>query len=440
MQSDLRKFYGYHFFCSIGTAVAASFLFLDRLFLRVGLDMAQIGIIKGISFWLPMAINLAVSPMLLRLQIDQKVVAIGFLIRVTVPFGFLFLHHWTTDTNWLTAGYTVLSTVAITCAVLANNSAQSMFISHIPRDQLGKHTSRMIAVWNIPFLLLAIPCGWYIDRQAVDNESFFRAYLYVLAATAVFQIPASWFIWRVSRTEQYGRSDLPVRITEIIEPFRDVAFQGLLMTILGVSTISAMVIAFIYPFLTQAHQMPIAQISALEAATGCLGFLLMPVWGAWTDRFGGKNILRACALGVAVSLFLLVGAGLTMVFASALLAFKTTQGLIGSGLATSQQYLTLSLSRPEQRNIYLAAATFVSGCGMLLGAVFGGVLLEWLKARTDPAQPYEHYRIYFLFCAMAFLLTGSFISALREDRRSINPIDLAVEVFRQIRSFGGKNR
>jgi MFS family permease len=148
--------------------------------------------------------------------------------------------------------------------------------------------------------------------------------------------------------------------------------------------------------------------------------------------------MRLCAFGVAAALFFMVGGTVTFVFIAATLAWKTTTGIFGCGMATGQQYLTLSLAEEDRRNIYIAAGTFVFGCGMLIGAIVGGFLLEWLADRVDPLKPYEHYRIYFLFCAMAFLLTGNFIGALRDGRKRIRKTDLAVALYRRIRTFGGR--
>lgn len=55
----------------MGLTVVAAALFLDRIFLRIGLNMVQFGVIKGIIFLIPMTINLLVSPYVLRLQPDH---------------------------------------------------------------------------------------------------------------------------------------------------------------------------------------------------------------------------------------------------------------------------------------------------------------------------------------------------------------------------------
>jgi predicted MFS family arabinose efflux permease len=334
----------------------------------------------------------------------------------------------------------VILFVSMIPSMLANNSLNVVCVTHIPREKLGYHMSRITALWNIPFLLLAIACAWYVDqREPLGDEAFYRAMFVVFLVTGIFQLPATWLMWRLGNDVQPADDTArAASLRDVATPFVDRRFRPLLAAILAISTIGAMVITFIYPYMLMAMKWQMYQIGMLEAGAGMVGFLIMPLWGNLTDRIGGKNVMRLSAFGVAAALFFMVGGTATYVFVAAVLAWKTTTGIFGAGMATGQQYLMLSLAEHGRRNIYIAASTFVFGCGMLIGALVGGYLLEWLAQRVDPLKPYEHYRIYFLFCAMAFLLTGNFIGALRDGRKKIRKTELAVAFYRRIRTFGGR--
>lgn len=441
MHSPIRRLYLYHLLNSIATTVVASYLFLDQILLRLDLSMAQIGTVKGIGLWLPMTLNLIAAPYVMRMQKDHLIVAIGQAVRVVMPFGFLFVHHVSDDAGVRTFLCTALMVLSLTPLMLANNSAQALCMQFIPRPEIGKHMSRITALWNIPFLLLAIPCAWYIDRYAGgDDAAFYRAFFVLFLITGLFQLPSSWQIYKLSTIPDRVMIDRGMSIFALIEPFRNHRFRRLLSAILVVAIIVAMVMSFVYPFLIQALEMPIAQIGVLEAVVGVLGFAVMPLWGTLADWFGGRAVMRISAVGVALALFCMVGQTAFWVWVSALLAWKATLGIFGSGLSMGQQYLTLSLSDPHRRNIYLATATFVYGCGMLIGAVVGGYLLDWIQQRVDPELPFEHYRIYYLFCALAFLITGSFLGSLSDGRRRVGTNQLAMALFRRVRNFSGRVR
>ena len=89
MNSDIRRLYFFHFFLSVALTAVGSFLFIDRLFLRMGLSMSQFGLIKGTAFLIPVTVNLALAPYLARLGRDREIASVSYLIRILLPFLFL---------------------------------------------------------------------------------------------------------------------------------------------------------------------------------------------------------------------------------------------------------------------------------------------------------------------------------------------------------------
>ena len=68
MNSDIKKLYWFHFLNSIALTAVANFLFLDKLFLRMDLNMSQFGLIKGVHPGIACALEVEshFSPLALR--------------------------------------------------------------------------------------------------------------------------------------------------------------------------------------------------------------------------------------------------------------------------------------------------------------------------------------------------------------------------------------
>jgi len=434
---DIRRLYLFHFFNSIALAVVGIFLFWDKFFLRLGFNMAEFGLIKGLAAFIPMGINLVVSPLVLRLRRDREAVALAYLVRVTLPFLMLGVPYLTEDKTLRVAACAAILVATMIFPMIANNSLYVLCKRLLPADRLGKHMGWITSIWNAPCALLGIVCCRYLDGFAnAPTDEFVGALFRICVATTVFQLPASWIALRLSRPQlpQDATRETGYRFRAIMDPFQDPNFRVFLSGIFMVAAMSATVASFVNPYLLQIRGLTLSQISVITAAISLAGFLFRPLWGRMADRVGGRNVLRFSLAGVGLGVFALTGQGFVFLLVFALLAWQTIEGVFGTGVYTGSQYLMLSLSDEERSNIYIAATTFIVGCGGLAGSVVGGQLLEWLKARMDPALPAgEHYRIYFLFCGLGWLITSQFVTAIRERRRRITFARLLLEVYHTVR-------
>ena len=434
MKPDIRRLYFFHFFLSISLTAVSSFLFLDRLFLRMGLSMSQFGIVKGLAFLVPVSLNLLLAPYLARLGRDREIVAICYLVRVTTPLLFLVLPMIWADTALLTAGCAVVFLTTMLFPIMGRNSLQALIRFHIPEEDLGRHMGNILSLWLVPSFFLAIPCSWYIDQHSGgDDSKFYEAFLHVLLATAIFVLVAGFFMLKVSPIEPSRGTRSRPSFRDIREPFRNRPYRVYLHASFMLSLVGTMIVSFINPYLLDAQGLSMLEVSLIGVSVALLGIGLRRVWGGMCDRYGGKNVLRVSVIGVALGLFVLTGEGLFPVLIFALLAWNINEGVFGIGLFTGQQYLSLALSDEEKTNVYIAATSFVNGTGMFVGSLLGGFLLDWIAARVHPDDPYGHYAIYFTYCALAYLVVGHFVTALRERRRKVSSAELALQMYRALR-------
>jgi len=438
MTSDLRKLYFYHIFNGIAISAVGNFLFLDSLFLRFGLDLKQFGVIKGIVTFLPLAVGLVLSPIVSRLQADRQVIAITYLFRVAVPFLLFLAASFTRDPKVLTVAFTIILSFTFMFPVIGNNCMQVVFKASISDNQLGKQLGIITVLWSLSASVAVIPCGWYLDRHSHGtDEEFLRALMTIFVVTTVMQLPASWLIWRLS--PQKKSDDVAhQRWIDILEPFRHAAFRPLLVLLAALSALGAMVDAFINPYLFSTYKLTIYQVSTIDAGVMLAGLVLVPVWGSLIDRFGGKNVLRAGALGVGVGVLCLGVQGPLFLSLFVLLGWRGTGGIFGFASGISRQILVIALSDPGKTSIFVAAAGFVTGAGYFVGSLLGGNLLAWLAVRMRPEFQFDHFHIYYVFCGLALLLVGGLIAALPDSRPQLSPVEMAVAAWRSMRGKAGR--
>lgn len=432
MTRKVLKLYQFHFFNSIALSVVANTLFIDRLLLQMGLDMKQFGFVKGVSAFLPLIIVLFFSPFMTRLNRDREIVAYSYLLRVLLPYSLLFIPAMIQDKMILTIACSVVMIVLMIFPTLANNSLLALCKQVIPDNMLGRRLSVINILWGLPGTLLAIPFGWYVDRTAgTDGGSFYRAYLYMFMATMVFQIIASGIILKLPRAER-ARQENNNYSGAIQRPFLNARFRSFMILFLAMSLVFSMTFSFLFPYLLQAEGLSMSTITVITAVFSIFGVFFQRLWGNLADQLGGKNILGLSLWGCAAGVFFLAGGGMWCVLIYAALCWAMG-GLFGTGAGIARQILMLKLIDEKESNVYIAASQCMGALGTFSGAVLGGYLLDWLRARINPAMPYEYYKIYFTYCAFGIIIVGSIIAGMFDDGVKKVPLSrLALELYRNI--------
>lgn len=435
MPQDIKKLYLFHLFLSVSLTAVGSFLFIDRLFLRLGLSMSQFGLIKGTAFLVPVTLNLVLSPYIAGLGRDREIVAVSYGLRVLLPYLFLLLPWFPVSVSVLTLICSLIFMVTLICPVIAHTSLSSLCRYHIPQEKLGMHMGHILSLMTVPSVILAVPASWHIDLHTAGSDSrFYGAFLHVFLATTLFILAAAWFILRLNPRKASAPRRRRPGFTDIAEPFRNRPYRVFLHASFMLSMVGTMITAFINPYLLGPQNLSMFQVSLITVLVSTLGVGLRRLWGHMCDEYGGRNVLRLSVVGVAAALFVLTGKGLIPVLIYAIMAWNVTEGLFGVGLFTGQQYLSLALSDGERTNVYIAATSFANGTGMFAGSLLGGFLLDWLAGQIRVDQTGTHYAIYFTYCALLYLVVGHFVTALRERRRRVSSTELVLRMYRALRS------
>jgi len=440
---DVRLIYGFHLFNNIAITVVANFLFLDQLFLRMQLNLSHIGLIKGISYLIPMTVNLLLSPAIQRLNRDREIVAAAYLFRVSLPLLLLVFPQIGLEKNQLAMAVGLALVIIHIFPIVANNSIHVLISASIDVKSLGKHLGGLQLIWTLPGFLLAIPLSRYMDTFALLPDSeFYHGLFYCMAGTGVFQIAASGIILKAPRPDA-GENASGEHInwfSRIISPFRDKNFRLVLRVILLTTFFSSMVRDFINPYFLTVLNMNMGTISYFSAGVSILSIVSFPLWGRAMDRIGGRNSYRIALSGLTLGIAMLLGDGLLFLILFAFLAWDGSRGVFGSGIQTIHQYLTMVNTPKGKKNIYFASATFAAGVGLFLGSSIGGIVLDTLIARLPSGEPAAAFRIYFIVAMTGLGSVMLFVHKLPHDRKHIPGRDMWLYVYRFSRSLFGRFR
>ena len=203
--------------------------------------------------------------------------------------------------------------------------------------------------------------------------------------------------------------------------------------------IMGMCTSFLNPYLIEGQSLNLKQISIMGAVFAGLALVWRPMWGHLFDRFGARNVIRLGLVGVAVGLFALTGKGLIFVVIFGVLAW-IYDGIFVMAVGTGANYLMLSLSHENKSNVYMAVAGLIGACGVFVGSLGGGVLLDWLKNSVGAGDPTAYYRIYFTYCALGTLLLGGTAAAMRDGRRKVRPTQMVLAMYQGFRGLFDRRR
>jgi DHA1 family tetracycline resistance protein-like MFS transporter len=125
------------------------------------------------------------------------------------------------------------------------------------------------------------------------------------------------------------------------------------------------------PFLAKHFGATAAVVTLLGTTYSAMQFLLAPVWGTLSDRFGRRSILL-------ITIAMTMAGHATFAASTSLLMLFLARGLAGTGaanIATAQAVLA-DTHAPEERSRAMALVGAAFGLGFIFGPAIGGVLFQ----------------------------------------------------------------
>lgn len=131
------------------------------------------------------------------------------------------------------------------------------------------------------------------------------------------------------------------------------------------------------PFYAEHYGASPSQVTLLMATFSLAQFVVAPIWGALSDRFGRRPILLISLIGMSGSYVWLAYAGSFI----ELIVVRAVAGAMAANLSVAQAYIA-DITTPENRAKGMGLFGAAFSLGFIFGPVIGGVL-----AGPDPAAP-----------------------------------------------------
>lgn len=140
-------------------------------------------------------------------------------------------------------------------------------------------------------------------------------------------------------------------------------------------------------------------------------FLMAPVWGRLSDRFGRKSILLICMAGEAISyVFFAYSENLTQLYLA-----RALSGFFGGSISTASALMS-DISKPEERSKSMALIGMAFGLGFVIGPSIGGLIGYIQNGAAEQAMQLSTFFIVAL-CLINLVFTSLMI---KETGKSLN--------------------
>ena len=243
----------------------------------------------------------------------------------------------------------------------------------------------------------------------------------IIAISCLFAAAAAIVLRKIPDKEERpiapGFSHLQIKA-----PLADKNYRHLLMVFLfwnGAIGISA---PFFAPHMLTHLSMSFLQISIYSSIAAIGAIVLNRPWGILIDRFGSKPVVAFCAFGIA---FIPMIWWLPRPDFLSPLAFEAIySGALWTGFNLAAFNIPIANSPREQRTIYVAVFSVVTGLAFFASSLLGGIVAEWTSQIVWPLgkQTIVNYHIIFAVSSILRLAAAFFFLRFHEPKETRLPV------------------
>lgn len=274
--------------------------------------------------------------------------------------------------------FVVLQFISAAANGINVNSWSSWMTDLVPAERRGRYFGIRNTVASVATMIAGLASGYTLDYYKT-NVSEAYAYAVALAIGVVTAMIGVVMVCFQAEPPLQRRGDLNIR-TMFVAPLKDLPYRRLILA----SATWAFVVGVASPFFTaygiDTLHMTFAELAYMGIVSSVASIVIYPIVGRLQDRFGDKIVLvwsAFCVVPLPLGWIFSQPGWLWPLFCTSLFAGVFWPG-INQGLAN------LSMARAPQtgKGAYIAAYGAVSGIGVVLSGLCGGLIAQLIDTTT----------------------------------------------------------
>ena len=395
-ERNILRLYGYNLFTALAIAVVCNFVFLDKLLLRMEIDLELFGLIKGCMFMASAFLYMAFTPLLQKNpgRSDRFICIWAYLLRALLPAFLPVIALWSDNKDLLTWSATILLSLGMTLAAFANNSLMSLYRLVLPEEHFNRRVGMMNLLISLPASLLGVLMAWILDQyESADTRTFLIVFTVLQIICVVFEIPAMILMKRLELPEKILKRHPQIK-GSLWKPWRDREYIPILLLVLLHGFVAGAWIAYLSVYFLTVYQI---DMSVLVFAGLILSLLLtstLPLSGQLTDRIGYRRMFLLLSFGSLIGglLFCAFPGNLWLLIPFAILLWDGNISLFSGCLGYGLYAAGSKLAKSELTTCYISAFGLCRNGGIFIGALIGSMVYGMLEPHyQDAAALYQRY-------------------------------------------------
>ena len=401
--SAITDLYMYNLFLGCALTVASNLTFIDKLMLRMDIDLGLFGAIKGVMFLFPAILYQFLALFLGRMQKDILICAVSYTLRVVLPSLLPFLAMLTTDRKILSLCTVTLLPLGMLFAVIANNTLMAIYRKVIPSEKFNYSIGMINLFLSLPTFLLGLPCAWLLDRfDHLNNFHFFLLFGALQLFTLAFEIPAILFLRRVKVPKEPPQSAAKI---DMLAPYRDKKLRLVMLINVLHRVANGLMMAYLTVYLLEVLHFSMTTLMAISIVLGVLLTFTQPYAGKAMDRWGYGRIfiILAATMLLGMLFFGLCWKSLFILPFFALLCWDCNTSPVGGWQTQGEYAASVKLASGENLKAAIAAYSICFNGGLFLGLLLASGLYKaagWMGFSELSGR----LHVYFLLSLPFFIL------------------------------------
>jgi MFS family permease len=325
---------------------------------------------------------------------------------VWIPIALLPL--WQLSSTVSLTIFVVLQVITAALFGIAVNTWSSWMSDLVPPERRGRYFGIRNFVASFASMVAGLGSGYALDYfKRTANEGV--AYAVTLGFGLVFAVGGIILLRLQAEPPMQRRPSVSLR-EMFLSPLADSKYRALIVS----GTIWAFVVGIAGPFFNaygiETLKMSFADLAYMGIVTSVASMIVFPFVGRMQDRYGDRIVMlvsAVCVIPLPIGWILSSPGNLWPLFGTSLGA-----GLFWPGINQGLANMSMAQSPPHARGAYLATYGAVTGIGVVVSGLAGGVIAELLRGTEFIVLGYmlNHYSVLFIVslilraCAVIFVL------------------------------------